>query len=65
MGIIFRYTFRELGLTFFIGFVVLTCLLLVIGLVQEALNNHFPLIYLVLLAPYVFADMSAISDSLS
>ena len=61
MNVIVRYILRELGLTFLIGFAVLTSLLLVIGLIQKALDSHIPLIFVVQLVPYVFAEMSAIT----
>ena len=61
MGIIVRHVLRELGVTFLFGFVALTSLLLIIGLVLEALDQHIPLIYVWQLVPYVFAEMSAIS----
>jgi len=61
MGVIVRYILRELGVTFLIGFAAFTCLLLTIGLVQEAVDNHVPLIYVWQLIPFVFAKMSPIS----
>ena len=61
MGIIVRYILRELGVTFLVGFVAFTCLLLIVGLVQQALDKHLPLIYIWQLIPYVFAKMSPIS----
>jgi len=61
MGIIVQYILRELCLTFLIGFVVFTCLLLVVGLIQEAIDNHVPLMYVWELVPFVFVKMSPIS----
>jgi lipopolysaccharide export system permease protein len=61
MGIIVRCILRELGATFLFGFVALTCLLLIVGLVREAIDKHMPLIYVWQLIPYVFAEMSSIS----
>ena len=61
MSIIVRYILRELSITFLFGFVALTCLLLLGGLVREALDKHIPLIYVWQLIPFVFAEMSAIS----
>jgi len=61
MGIIVRYILRELGLTFLFGFAAFTCLLLAVGLIQRAIENHIPLIYVWQLIPFVFADMSTIS----
>jgi len=61
MGIIVRYILRELGLTFLFGFVALTFLLLIVGLVQEARDKHIPLMYVWQLIPFVFAEMSSIS----
>ena len=61
MGIIVRYVLRELGVTFLFGFVALTSLLLIVGLVREALDKHIPLIYVWQLVPYVFAEMLSIS----
>jgi len=61
MGIIDRYILRELGLTFLFGFAAFTCLLLAVGLIQRAIENHIPLIYVWQLIPFVFADMSTIS----
>ena len=61
MGLIVRYILRELGLTFLFGFVALTSLLLIVGIVQEALDRHVPLIYIPQLIPFVFAGMSPIS----
>ena len=61
MGIIVRYILRELGVTFLFGFAVFTLLLLAIGLVQEAMDNHIPPIYIVQFIPYVFLEMIPIS----
>jgi len=61
MGIIIRFILRELGVAFFFGFVAFTFLLLVFGVVQEALANRVPLIWVVQLIPGVFAKMSPIS----
>ena len=61
MGIIVRYILRELGLTFLFGFVAFTCLLLIVGLVQKAIEEHIPLILIWQLIPFVLAEMSSIS----
>jgi lipopolysaccharide export system permease protein len=61
MGIINRYILRELGISFFCGFVVFTCLLLAVGLIQEAVDKHIPLLHVVQLIPFVLAKMSPIS----
>ena len=61
MGVIVRYILRELGVTFLFGFVALTSLLLIIGLVKEAMDNHLPLSTILPAIPYVFAEMSPIS----
>jgi lipopolysaccharide export system permease protein len=61
MGIIIRYILRELGVTFLFGFVALTSLLLIVGLVRKALDESVPLIAIPQLVPYVFAQMSSIS----
>jgi len=61
MGIIVRYILRELGITFHVGFVAFTILLLIIGLVREALDRNIPLFYVGQLVPFVFAQMSSIS----
>ncbi|MDR0327898.1 MAG: LptF/LptG family permease [Planctomycetaceae bacterium] len=61
MSIIVRYILRELGLTFLFGFVAFTCLLLIVGLVREASDNHIPLTYIWMMVPFVFAEMSPIS----
>jgi len=61
MGIIVRYIFRELGVTFLFGFVAFTCLLLIVFVVQVALDKHIPLIYVGQLIPFIFAQASSIS----
>ena len=61
MGIIVRYILRELCVTFLIGFVALTGLLLIVGLVQQAFNKPIPPILLLQFIPFVFAKMSSIS----
>jgi len=61
MSVIIRYILRELGVTFLLGFVALTLLLLIVGVVQQAIDNHLPLIYVPHLIPPVFANMSPIS----
>ena len=61
MGIIVRYILRELGVTFLFGFIAFSSLLLIIGLVQAAIEKHVPLIYIWQLVPFVFAEMSSIS----
>ena len=61
MSVIVRYILRELGVTFLFGFVAFTCLLLAIGLVKEAIDNHVPLVYIWELVPYVFVEMFPIS----
>ena len=61
MGIIVRYILRELCVTFLIGFVALTGLLLIVGLVEQALKESLPLVLILQLVPFVFAKMSSIS----
>ena len=61
MGIIVRYILRELCVTFLIGFVALTGLLLIVGLVQQAMKESLPPILILQLVPFVFAKMSSIS----
>ena len=61
MSVIIRYVLRELGVAFLLGFVALTLLLLIVGVVQQAIDNHVPLIYVPHLIPPVFANMSPIS----
>ena len=61
MGIIVRYILRDLGVTFFCGFVALTFLLLIGGVVRIALSEHISLIYAGPLIPFVFAQMLSIS----
>ena len=61
MSVIVRYILRELGVTFLLGFVALTLVLLIVGVVREALENDLPLIYVPYLIPPVFASMSPIS----
>jgi len=56
MGIIVRYILRELGVTFLFGFVAFTSLFLIVGLVQQALEQHLPLNYVWQLIPFVFAE---------
>jgi len=61
MGIVVRHVIRELGVTFLFGFVALSCLFLIIGLVDRAVNEYVPLIYVWQLIPFVFAEMVSIS----
>ena len=61
MSAIIRYILRELGVTFLVGFIALTSLLLIIGLVRTAVKEHIPLVYVGQLVPFVFAEMSYIS----
>lgn len=61
MGVIIRYILRELCVTFLFGFAAFTCLLLIVGVVQQAMDKHLPLIYVAQLIPYIFAEMSSIS----
>ena len=61
MSVIVRYILRELGVTFLFGFVAITSLLLIVGLVQKAMDDHLPFITIVQLVPYVFAEMNAVS----
>ena len=61
MSLIVRYILRELGVTFLFGFVAFTLLLLIVGVIQKALDLHVPLIWAVQLIPYVFAEMFPIS----
>jgi lipopolysaccharide export system permease protein len=61
MSVIIRYILRDLGVTFICGFVALTFLLLVVGLVQVAATRHLPIIYIGQLTPFIFAEMSRVS----
>ncbi|MCL2006350.1 MAG: LptF/LptG family permease [Planctomycetaceae bacterium] len=61
MNVIVRYILRELGIIFLIGFLALTCLLLIVGIVQVVIDRHIPLAHTWQLIPFVFAEMSAIS----
>jgi len=61
MSVIVRYILRDLGVAFLFGFAAFTFLLLVVGLVQEALEMDMPLIYVWQLIPFVFAKMSTVS----
>ena len=61
MGVIVRYVLRELGVTFLFGFVAFTGLLLIVGLVQRALEEDLPLTLVWQLIPFVLAEMSSIS----
>ena len=61
MSVIIRYILRELGVTFLLGFVALTLLLLIVGVVKEAFDQYVPLILIPYLIPPVFANMSPIS----
>jgi len=61
MSVIVRYILRDLGVAFLFGFAAFTFLLLIVGLVQEALEMEMPLIYVWQLIPFVFAKMSAVS----
>ena len=61
MGLIVRYILWELGVTFLFGFAALTGLLLIVGVVQEALERHLPFFCIPQLIPFVFAGMTPIS----
>ena len=61
MGLIVRYILRELGVTFLFGYVVFTCLLLIVFLIQRAIEEHIPLTLVWQLIPFVFAEASYIS----
>jgi lipopolysaccharide export system permease protein len=61
MGVIVRYILRELGLTFLFGFVALTSVLLIVGLVRTALDMGLPLFCVWQIVPYVFFFMTSIS----
>ncbi|MDR3181861.1 MAG: LptF/LptG family permease [Planctomycetaceae bacterium] len=61
MKIINRYIFRELGTVFLGSLAALTSVLIIIGLVKEAVQNHVPLAHVIQLVPYVVVEMSRIS----
>jgi len=61
MSVIVRYILRDLGVAFLVGFAVFTCLILAVVLVQQAIRNDIPLIYIAGLVPFALAETAAIS----
>ncbi|MDR3232391.1 MAG: LptF/LptG family permease [Planctomycetaceae bacterium] len=60
-NIINRYIIRELSAVFLGSLAALTSVLIIIGLVKEAVQNHVPLVHVIQLVPYVVVEMSRIS----
>ncbi|MDR0871018.1 MAG: LptF/LptG family permease [Planctomycetaceae bacterium] len=61
MNILRRYILWELFYTFFLSFLAMTALLIIGGLVQEAISKNVPLTHVIQLVPYVVVAMSRIS----
>ncbi|GHT47754.1 hypothetical protein FACS189454_10250 [Planctomycetales bacterium] len=56
-----RYILYELSLTFVIGLIAFTSMLIMGGLVQKAISEHLPFEHIIRLIPYVAVEVSRIS----
>ncbi len=56
MGILTRYILAELIKVFLLSLVALTVLILVVGVVREAVSQNLPLVQVVRLVPYILPD---------
>ena len=61
MNTIRRYILWELFYTFFFAFFAMTLLLILGGLIQQAIANDVPLSHVVQMIPYVVVEMSRFS----